>query len=73
MRGLLLTVDNVVANAYVPVSLPVVFQRLDAGKGVPTSDLGMIKSTHPLYHSYREQIIVVMDRQFGRMVSMNKS
>src|SRR6476619_256218 len=55
MRGLLLTVDNVVANAYIPVSLPVVFKRLDAGKGVSTSDLGMIKSTHPLYHSYRSR------------------
>ena len=73
MRGLLLTVDNVVANAYIPVSLPVVFKRLDVGKAVPSSDLGVIKNTHPLYQSYMEQIVAVIDKQFGRMVSLNNA
>jgi hypothetical protein len=71
MRGLAMTVDNVLAHAYIPVAIPVVLKRLDSGqdKDIAADSLGDLDSSHAQYAHYKDELQIVTERQFGRLVS----
>lgn len=66
MRGLMLTVSNLVANAFVPVALPVVLRRLEDKPSA--SDIGHVAPTDPRYPSLRSELLKVTERQYGKML-----
>jgi hypothetical protein len=69
MRGLALTEQNVLANAWVPIALPIVMKRLDVGQQLPTNDLGLIGRDHEKFEDYDRQLKAVIDRNYGRLVN----
>jgi hypothetical protein len=68
MRGLALTVDNVLAHAYIPVAIPVVLKRLDVNQEIAADALGDIDPSHSQYAAYSEELQVVTEKQFGRLI-----
>ena len=54
LRGLMLTLANRFANAYAPVSAPVVLFKRDA---IDDEATGRIEADHPLYESYKAELI----------------
>jgi len=68
MRGLMLTVNNFVANAYVPIAVPIAMHRLAEGEQIAPEQLGTITLDHPKFASYRGDLQKVLDRQFGRLI-----
>lgn len=69
MRGLMLTVSNLVANAYVPVALPVVIRRLEDLRMQPES-FGHIEPSDPRYTEFQSELSKVIQRQYGRFVGL---
>jgi hypothetical protein len=69
MRGLMLTVSNVVANAYVPVVVPVVFRRREGDKQIAPNELGVIAPEHPKFATYQAELNDTIKRQFGRFLT----
>lgn len=64
MRGLMLTVRNVVANAYAPIALPVVLRRLGEAE-IASYDFGHIEAEHRNYNVYSAELAKVIDRGYG--------
>lgn len=71
MRGVMLTVNNVAANAYVPVAVPVVLRRLESGDQIAPTDLGDIDPGHRKFSSYRMELERTLDKQFARLITPN--
>lgn len=67
MRGLVLMVENVVANAYIPVASPVTLKRLEADEAVSPDELGHIDFGHEKFDAYQRQLEIVLKRQFARL------
>ena len=67
MRGLLLTVSNLVANAFIPVALPVAIRRL-AEEAPDPANFGHIASTDARYAVALAELQQVVDRQYGRLI-----
>lgn len=67
MRGLLLTVSNLVANAFIPVALPVAMRRL-AEEDPDPADFGHLAPTDARYISARDELRQVVDRQYGQLI-----
>jgi hypothetical protein len=63
-RGLLLTLGNVLANAYVPVAAPVVLIRQTSAADA----LGEIAPAHPKYQDYRADLDHVLRASYARLV-----
>jgi hypothetical protein len=64
MRGLMLTVRNLVANAYAPIALPVVLRRL-GDAGIDRDDFGHIEPDHRQFPAYSTELAKVIDRGYG--------
>ena len=69
MRGLMLTVNNLVANAYVPVAVPILLRRLEEGEEITPGELGTINSLNPKFASYQSELRRILEKQFGRLIS----
>jgi hypothetical protein len=69
MRGLMLTVNNLVANAYVPVAVPILLRRLEEGEEITPGELGTINSLNPKFASYQSELKRILGRRFGRLIS----
>lgn len=69
MRGLMLAVENSIANAWIPVAAPVALKRLEEVSDIKDGDIGRILPDHPSYGAYSEELDIVMQRQFGRMAT----
>lgn len=67
MRGLLLTVSNLVANAFIPVALPVAMRRLAEDSPDP-ADFGHFAPTDAHYASALAELRQVVERQYGRLI-----
>lgn len=67
MRGLLLTVSNLVANAFIPVALPVAMRRLTHDNPDP-ADFGHLTPTEDRYAAALEELRQVVERQYGRLI-----
>src|SRR5262249_20611268 len=68
MRGLMLTVNNLLANAFVPVAVPIVLHRLEKEHQIPAEELGTINPAHPRFVEYHRDLQKVLDKQFGRLI-----
>jgi hypothetical protein len=66
MRGLMLTVNSLVANAYVPVAVPILLRRLEEGEKITPGELGTINSLNPKFASYQSELRRILEKQFGR-------
>ncbi len=64
MRGLMLTVRNVVANAYAPIAVPVILRRLGE-KEASAYDFGHVDPDHKQYAAYSSELTKVIDRGYG--------
>jgi hypothetical protein len=64
MRGLMLTVRNLVANAYAPIAVPVVLRRL-GDADVAAYDFGHIDPEHKQFQAYSAELAKVIDRGYG--------
>ena len=71
MRGAMMSVHNVIAQAYTPVVLPVSFRRLDYGPSVDA--WGTIRKNRPAYESYRAELDTVVSRQFVRTIFLQSN
>ena len=69
MRGLMLTVNNIVANAYVPTAVPVSLRRLDKDVTLPAGEIGTINASHPNFNAYKKELDEVVERRFGVMIA----
>lgn len=67
MRGLLLTVSNLVANAFIPVALPVAMRRL-AEASPDAADFGHIAPADARYDAAMGELRQVVERQYGRLI-----
>lgn len=67
MRGLLLTVSNLVANAFIPVALPVALRRL-ADDSLDPADFGHFAPTEDRYVAALAELRQVLERQYGRLI-----
>jgi hypothetical protein len=67
MRGLMLTLGNLVATAYIPMALPVALLKKDE---INESDLGRIEPGHAMYETYREELLAVPNDGYGRLVGV---
>jgi hypothetical protein len=68
MRGLMLTVNNIVANAWVPVALPIVLRRVGDGEQIAPENLGNIDPQHPKFSVYQSELKSTLDKQFAHLV-----
>jgi len=68
MRGLMMTVSNLVANAFIPIALPVALRRLPEGDPDP-SDFGHIAPDDPRYKAAMVELKHVLARQYARLIS----
>lgn len=66
MRGLLLAVENHIANAWIPVATPIVLKRLEDNEKIDPNSLGKIADVHPQYRGYAGELKTALERQFGR-------
>lgn len=73
MRGLILAVENSLANAWIPVAAPVSLRRLGDPSAPEPGGLGRIMPDNSNYASYSSEIQIVLDRQFGRMASFRSA
>lgn len=69
MRGLILAVDNCMANAWIPVAAPVSLTRTDRPDAVPVDALGRIEPGHAQFSGYAQELRTTLARQYGRLVS----
>ena len=67
MRGLLLTVSNLIANAFIPVGLPVAMRRL-AEASPDAADFGHIAPGDARYDAAFGELRQVVERQYGRLI-----
>jgi len=67
MRGLLLTVSNLVANAFIPVAVPVSMRRLAEDSPDP-ADFGHLAPADPRYAAAIAELRQVVERQYGRLI-----
>ena len=73
MRGLILAVDNCMANAWIPVAAPVSLARIDRPSDIPLDALGLIKPSHSHFADYAKELRATLDRQYGRLASRHAS
>jgi hypothetical protein len=66
MRGLMLTLGNLVATAYIPMALPVALLKNENAK---EEDLGGINESHRMYKTYKEELVAVITEGYGRLVA----
>lgn len=68
MRGLMLTIRNVVANAYAPIAVPVVLRRLkDNQEGA--FEYGHIDQSNARFATYSSELAKVIDRGYGALLA----
>jgi hypothetical protein len=68
MRGLMMTVSNLVANAFIPIALPVALRRLSEAEPDP-ADFGHIAPDDPRYKAVTAELKQVLARQYARLIS----
>jgi hypothetical protein len=68
MRGLMMTVSNLVANAFIPVALPVALRRLPEADPDP-SDFGHITPEDTRYKAAMSELKQVVARQYARLIN----
>jgi hypothetical protein len=67
MRGLMMTVSNLVANAFIPVALPVALRRLSEVDPDPV-DFGHIAPDDAGYKAAMAELKQVVARQYARLI-----
>jgi hypothetical protein len=68
MRGLMMTVSNLVANAFIPIALPVALRRLSEADPDP-ADFGHITPDDPRHKALMLELKQVLAKQYARLVS----
>ena len=66
MRGLMLTLANTFGNFYVPVSVPVALLKMPDDNDL---FIGSLDSNHPMYSSYKEELLLAEQRGFSHQIS----
>jgi hypothetical protein len=56
------------ANAFVPIAVPIVMHRLEERAQIPEGELGTIAPDHPRFVAYQRNLQTVLDKQFGRLI-----
>jgi hypothetical protein len=68
MRGLMMTVSNLVANAFIPIALPVTLRRLSEGDPDP-AEFGHIAPEDARYKAAMVELKQVLARQYARLIN----
>jgi hypothetical protein len=68
MRGLMMTVTNLVANAFIPIALPVTLRRLSEGDPDP-AEFGHIAPEDARYKAAMVELRQVVARQYARLIN----
>ncbi len=69
LKGLMLTLANTFANAYAPVSVPVVLIKQEQ---LNESELGRIEVEHPAYEGFKESLLLAEQEGFYVQVDAKK-
>jgi hypothetical protein len=69
MRGMMMAVHRMVANAFVPVATPIVLLRLDETSRLAKGDTGSIKPEHSRYRDYQNELLKVTSMQYARFLN----
>jgi hypothetical protein len=69
MRGLMMTVSNLVANAFIPIALPVALRRLSEVDPDP-ADFGHITPDDARYKAVTAELKHVIEKQYARLINL---
>jgi hypothetical protein len=69
MRGMMMAVHRMVANAFVPVATPIVLLRLDETGHLAKDDTGSIKPEHSRYRDYQNELLKVTSMHYARFLN----